>query len=109
MSDLAAKLTSRKFWVAIAAALASIGTSIGGIATGNANVAEFGVICLIVSQAIYSFCEAYVDGASIKAQTKTTTITATTSNASTVATLAGATKDTTSTAKEASAKEVDNG
>lgn len=102
MSDIMSKLSSRKFWIAVAAALASIGTSIGGLATGNAEVATFGVVCLIVSQAIYSFCEAYVDGASIKAQTKTTTITATTSNASTVATLAGTSKDKeSSSSKEA--------
>lgn len=104
MSDIASKLSSRKFWIAIAAALASIGTSIGGLATGNTEVVTFGVVCLIISQAIYSFCEAYVDGASIKAQTKTTTITATTSNASTVATLAGADKDK----ESSSSKEANN-
>ncbi len=77
MADILTKLTSRKFWVATAAALASIGASVGGIATGNAEVTKFGVACLVVSQAIYSFCEAYVDGASIKAQSKTTTVSAT--------------------------------
>ncbi len=80
MDSILSKLTSRKFWVALAAALASIGTSVGGLATGNAEVAKLGVVCLVVSQAIYSFCEAYVDGQSIKAQAKTTT---TTINAST--------------------------
>lgn len=80
MADILTKLSSRKFWVAIAAALASIGASVGGIATGNDEVAKFGIVCLIVSQAIYSFCEAYVDGENIKAkaQTTQTTITATT-------------------------------
>lgn len=72
------KLKSRKFWVAVAAMLASIGTSIGGVVTDNQTVATVGVVCLIASQAIYSFCEAYVDGASIKADTKATTIQAST-------------------------------
>ncbi len=78
MSELKSKLTSRKFWMAAAAALASIGTSIGGLAQADAKVACFGVVCLIISQAIYSFCEAYVDAASINANTTTTTVTATT-------------------------------
>lgn len=81
MSDFASKLTSRKFWVALAAALTSIGTAIGGLATSNETVAVAGVVCLIVSQAIYSFCEAYVDGASISANATTTTITASTASA----------------------------
>lgn len=93
MSELESKLTSRKFWVAVAAALASIGTSIGGIATDNANIVCFGVVCLIVSQAIYSFCEAYVDTASIKANTTTTTITA-----STTPTIQAVKKETSTTA-----------
>lgn len=100
ISYLAQKLGSRKFWVAVAAALASIGTSIGGLATGNPSVAEFGVICLIVSQAIYSFCEAYVDAASAKAETKSTTITASTSSAAAVAALTGTDATTTSSKKK---------
>lgn len=93
MADILSKLSSRKFWVAVAAALASIGTSIGGIATGNAEVTKFGVVCLIVSQAIYSFCEAYVDGASIKAQSKTTQTTISATNATSIAALNGAKKE----------------
>lgn len=101
MSELESKLTSRKFWVAVAAALASIGTSIGGIATDNANIVCFGVVCLIVSQAIYSFCEAYVDTASIKANTTTTTITASTTP--TIQAVKKETSTTTSATKEESA------
>lgn len=99
----AQKLSSRKFWVAVAAALASIGTSIGGLVTANPSVAEFGVICLIVSQAIYSFCEAYVDAASAKSETKTTTISAATTSAATVAALTGT--DSTSTKKKTTTEE----
>lgn len=97
MSELESKLTSRKFWVAVAAALASIGTSIGGIATDNANIVCFGVVCLIISQAIYSFCEAYVDGASIKANTTTTMVTA-----STASTINAVKKDSSAPAASAS-------
>ncbi len=87
MQDISSKLASRKFWVAVAAMLASIGTSIGGVVTDNQTVATVGVVCLIVSQAIYSFCEAYVDAASVSADTKTTTISAT--SATTIAAVNG--------------------
>ena len=41
MSDeLKRKLTSRKFWVSVAAFLGSIGGSITGLATGNATKAN---------------------------------------------------------------------
>lgn len=39
------KLKSRKFWICVAAALASLGTSIAGIATSNEVIAAFGVVC----------------------------------------------------------------
>ena len=87
MQDIQSKLTSRKFWVAVAAMLASIGTSIGGVVSDNQALATVGVVCLIVSQAIYSFCEAYVDAASVRADTKTTTIQAT--SATTIAAVNG--------------------
>lgn len=60
--DMKRKLTSRKFWIAVAAMLASIATSIAGIATTNETVATVGVICSVASAAIYAFAEAYVDG-----------------------------------------------
>lgn len=62
MSTLKFKLSSRKFWLAIAAFLGSIGTSIYGMNTNNEIVQIVGIICAVVSTAVYSACEAYVDG-----------------------------------------------
>ena len=59
------KWNSRKFLICVAAALASIGTSIAGLATSNEKIAMFGVVCTIVSSAIYAFCEAWVDGKAV--------------------------------------------
>lgn len=55
------KLTSRKFWVCVAAALASIGSSIGGIIAGNETLAIIGSVCTVISAAIYAFVEAWCD------------------------------------------------
>ena len=55
------KLKSRKFWICVAAFLASIGTSIAGLKTDNETVAIIGTVCTILSAAIYSFAEAWVD------------------------------------------------
>lgn len=55
------KLKSRKFWICVAAFLASIGTSIAGLRTDNQTVAAVGTICTIASAAIYAFAEAWVD------------------------------------------------
>lgn len=60
------KLKSRKFWIAVAACLASIATSIGGFATDNEIAATAGIICSTASAAIYAFAEAYVDGQACK-------------------------------------------
>ena len=62
------KLTSRKLWMSIASMLASIGTSIAGINTGNDTLATAGVICAVLSAAIYAGCEAYVDAASVSSE-----------------------------------------
>lgn len=59
------KLTSRKFWVCVAAMLASIAASISGLHTGNETIATVGIICGIISAAIYAFCEAWVDAAAV--------------------------------------------
>lgn len=59
------KLTSRKFWICVAAMLASIATSIAGIHSNNATVIAIGTICGIVSAAIYAFCEAWVDSKAV--------------------------------------------
>ena len=60
------KLKSRKFWICVAAFLASIATSISGIATSNTTVTAIGTICGILSAAIYAFCEAWVDGKAVQ-------------------------------------------
>lgn len=59
------KLTSRKFWICVAAFLASIATSIAGISTSNQTVIVVGTVCGILSAAIYAFCEAWVDGKAV--------------------------------------------
>lgn len=63
--DWKRKLSSRKFWLAVAAALASIGASVAGITGGNETVATVGIICTVASAAIYAGCEAYVDGKAV--------------------------------------------
>ena len=59
------KLTSRKFWVCVAAMLASIATSISGSATQNEIIIAIGTVAGIASAAIYAFCEAWVDGKAV--------------------------------------------
>lgn len=87
MQTLSSKLSSRKFWMAIAAFLASIGTSIGAFTINNEIVAGIGIICAVLSAAIYAAAEAYVDGQSLQSNanvtttTTTKTISATSSNA----------------------------
>ena len=57
------KLASRKFWISIAAFLGSIAASIAGIVTDEKWITIVGVVCGMLSAAIYAACEAYVDGA----------------------------------------------
>jgi drug/metabolite transporter (DMT)-like permease len=59
------KLTSRKFWICVAAFLGSIATSISGIVTDNQTIIILGTVCGIVSAAIYAFCEAWVDSKAV--------------------------------------------
>lgn len=59
--DIIRKLTSRKFWIAVAAFLASVGASVAGIQTENTTIATVGIVCSVVSAAIYAAAEAYVD------------------------------------------------
>jgi len=59
------KFKSRKFLMCLAAALASIGASIAGLCTSNETITTVGIICTIVSSAIYAFCEAWVDSKGI--------------------------------------------
>lgn len=60
------KLTSRKFWICVAAFLASIAVSISGLTSNNTTVTAIGTICGIFSAAIYAFCEAWVDGKAVQ-------------------------------------------
>ena len=85
MQTLFQKLSSRKFWVAVAAFLGSIGGSITGITTGNDMLATVGMICTMLSAAIYVAAEAYVDAANVSS--KVTTITASTTSKDVVAAL----------------------
>ena len=74
-SRIVSKLSSRKFWISVAAFLASISFSISGIVTDKEIVVSIGIICGILSAAIYAATEAYVDGKS--AESNTTIISAT--------------------------------
>ena len=60
------KLSSRKFWICVAAALASLGTGISGIVVGNQTLTIIGSVCTVLSAAIYAFCEAWVDGKAVQ-------------------------------------------
>ena len=68
--DLLRKLTSRKFWVAVAAMLARIATSVAGIQSGSDTVMAIGTICGVASAAIYAFTEAWVDAARLSGEEK---------------------------------------
>lgn len=59
------KLKSRKFWICVAAFLASIAVSISGLTTSNETIVGIGTVCGIISAAIYAFCEAWVDGKAV--------------------------------------------
>ena len=60
------KLTSRKFWICVAAFLASIAVSIAGLCNTNEIVTIIGTVCGILSAAIYAFCEAWVDSKAVE-------------------------------------------
>lgn len=60
------KWQSRKFWICVAAGLASLGTGISGIVAGNQTLAIIGSVCTVVSASIYAFCEAWVDSKAVK-------------------------------------------
>ena len=65
--DIIRKLTSRKFWLCLAAFLGSIAASIAGITTSNETVAIVGTVCGVISAAIYAAAEQAVDAARMKA------------------------------------------
>lgn len=60
------KLKSRKFWISLAAFLASLGTSIAGLHSDNDIIVAVGIICAMISAAIYAGAEAYVDGKAVQ-------------------------------------------
>lgn len=73
---MTSKWASRKFWISVAAFLASIGASIAGLAIAEPTIAAVGMVCTVLSGAIYAACEAYVDGQSAAANGTSKQITA---------------------------------
>lgn len=63
--DWKSKLSSRKFWLCLASAIASLGTGISGLVQGNEKLALAGGILLVISSSIYAFCEAWVDSKAV--------------------------------------------
>ncbi len=59
------KLTSRKFWLSVAAFLGSLGISISGVVSQHEVIAAIGIICTMLSAAIYAAMEAWVDKSAI--------------------------------------------
>mgnify|MGYP002516371192 CR=1 FL=1 len=57
------KLTSRKFWLSVAAFLGSLAASIAGLVTEEKWITIAGVVCGMLSAAIYAAAEASVDAA----------------------------------------------
>lgn len=64
------KLTSRKFWICVAAFLASLSTSITALHTDNEILAMVGIVCTIASAAVYATAEACVDASRCEAELK---------------------------------------
>lgn len=64
--ELKQKLTSRKFWICVAAFLGSVATGISGVVTSNQTIIIIGTVCGILSAAIYAAAEAYVDAKAVK-------------------------------------------
>ena len=76
------KLKSRKFWISIAAFLGSISASIAGLVVSEKWITITGIVCGILSAAIYTASEAYVDGHSVASNTTSQVINSTTINKS---------------------------
>lgn len=64
------KLTSRKFWISVAAFLAALAGGLTGIVQP-----EVSAILMAVSAAVYAACEAYVDGKTAPTESTVTTLT----------------------------------
>ena len=63
---MSARWKSRKFWISVAALLASVGTAISGLVVENELIVAAGVVCSALSAAIYTACETEIDKASVK-------------------------------------------
>lgn len=63
METLIRKISSRKFWICVAAFLSSVAASVTGLQTNNTVLASIGLGCSIFSAGIYAAAEAYVDAA----------------------------------------------
>ena len=61
--EIKRKLSSRKFWLSVAAFLGSVAVSINGMTTNDKWLAIMGMICGVTSAALYSAVEAYTDAA----------------------------------------------
>ena len=59
------KFSSRKFLISLAAFLASIGGSIGGVVADNQTLTIVGAVCTMLSSAIFVAAEAYVDSKAV--------------------------------------------
>lgn len=55
--------SSRKFLLSLAAFLGSVATSIAGIATKSDTITILGVVCGVISAAVYAAVEAWTDAA----------------------------------------------
>lgn len=75
--EIITKLTSRRFWICVAAFLGSVATSVAGLAAKNDAVTVLGVVCGTLSAAIYAATEASVDKARAAATTTALVIDAT--------------------------------
>lgn len=78
------KYLSRKFILACAAFLGSLGTSISGLVIGNYDLSVAGVIMCAFSAVSMQRQEAYVDAATVSSNTTSTTVSATSSSAKVV-------------------------
>lgn len=59
------KLTSRKFWMCLAAVFASIATGIAGYSSDSKELAIAGLVCGTVATCIYNVCEAMIDAEAV--------------------------------------------
>lgn len=66
VGEMSTRLKSRKFWISVAAFLGSLAASIAGVVTEEKWITITGVVCGMLSAAIYSALEASIDRAAVK-------------------------------------------